>query len=813
MMQELKRVTNGYVAYISRSFRSPPLKPRLFHLLALVLLGAGAETLATDGLQVTQVGRWGPGDYYNVAVDGHYAHAVAGSTGLDVLDISNPANPRRIGGLDTPGTAFDIEVVDRYAYVADGDAGLQVIDISNPAVPMRVGGADTAGIAVGISVVGRYAYVADGGAGLQVIDVGNPTAPILVGTYATPGQAITGVAVAGNYAYAVDYASGLLVIDVSDPTQPVRLGSYRHSLGAASVAVSGAHAYVAWGSHGLIIVDIGSPAAPRLVGEYDITAGSALRVTLADGKAYLAYEDAGLHVIDVSNPADPRRAGSYDTSGTANGVAVAGIYAYVADGANGLEVIDISRFPNAPARVGGYGPPGEAIRGIASAGNYAYAAAGSSGLLVIDISDPNVPERVASVDTTNALGVVVAGDHAYVADADGGLQIIDIADPPNPVLVGNLPTYSRTFDVAVGGNYAYLAVESHGLLVVAISDPANPVLVGDIDTYGFEFSVAVEGDFAYLLSSALNVIDISGIADPTWVGSSGGLGGGYPEKVAVYGGYAYVAHGNSGVQVIGIGNPTAPTWAARLNDISGYAYDVAATANRLYLADGNSGVKVIDTAYPADPRVIAAFQTVSGASGINVSGGHVYVGDGGGRFYILEVPGPDRYYSQMQEVYIAYYGRPADPGGRQWWAEQLWEGDGNLSAIIQQFGFSAEFDESYGHLGVGELVDTVYINMFGRDPDDAGRAFYVGELESGNMTLQTVTLDILNGAQNEDATIVANKVECAEYFTAEVRSRGLSYTSDHILDARDMLRLVDESVESVDDCRVEADSLLTTMGN
>ena len=76
-----------------------------------------------------------------------------------------------------------------YAYVADGDAGLQVIDVSNPANPQRVGGYDTSGDAQGVAVSGNYAYVADGGAGLQVIDVSNPANPQRVGGYDTSGSA------------------------------------------------------------------------------------------------------------------------------------------------------------------------------------------------------------------------------------------------------------------------------------------------------------------------------------------------------------------------------------------------------------------------------------------------------------------------------------------------------------------------------------------------------------------------------------------------------------------------------------------------
>jgi len=46
-----------------------------------------------------------------------------------------------------------------------------------------------------------------------------------------------------------------------------------------------------------------------------------------------------LQVLDVSNPANPQWVGGYDTSGYADGVAVSGNYAYVADGSWGLIIL------------------------------------------------------------------------------------------------------------------------------------------------------------------------------------------------------------------------------------------------------------------------------------------------------------------------------------------------------------------------------------------------------------------------------------------------------------------------------------------
>ncbi len=104
-----------------------------------------------------------------MAVSGNYAYVADADAGLQVIDVSNPANPQRVGGYDTSGYAYGVAVSGNYAYVADCDAGLQVIDVSNPANPQRVGGYDTSGYAYGVAVSGNYAYVADGDWGLMIL--------------------------------------------------------------------------------------------------------------------------------------------------------------------------------------------------------------------------------------------------------------------------------------------------------------------------------------------------------------------------------------------------------------------------------------------------------------------------------------------------------------------------------------------------------------------------------------------------------------------------------------------------------------------
>jgi hypothetical protein len=165
-------------------------------------------------------------------------------------------------------------------------------------------------------------------------------------------------------------------------------------------------------------------------------------------------------VVNIANPAAPTEVGFYDTPGNAQDVAVAGNYAYVADGWGGLRVVDITN-PAAPFEVGFYDTPMDAV-GVAVSGNYAYVANRYSGLRVVNIANPAAPFEVGFYDTPGfAWGVAVSGNYAYVADWDGGLRVVNIMNPAAPAETGFYDTPGLARGVAVSGNYAYVADMSY----------------------------------------------------------------------------------------------------------------------------------------------------------------------------------------------------------------------------------------------------------------------------------------------------------------------------------------------------------------
>jgi CSLREA domain-containing protein len=120
----------------------------------------------------------------------------------------------------------------------------------------------------------------------------------------------------------------------------------------------------------------------------------------------------------------------------------------------------------------------------------------------------------------------------------------------------------------------------------------------------------------------------------------------------------------------------------------------------------------------------------------------------------------------VMRAYIAYYGRPADSGGLDYWAGRLTKAGGTLNEIMADFGISKEFTDRYGSLTASALVTSVYRQLFGRNPEQAGLDYWVGELTSGRKTLQNITLEVLFGATGSDAAIVSNRLTVAKSFTS-----------------------------------------------
>lgn len=142
------------------------------------------------------------------------------------------------------------------------------------------------------------------------------------------------------------------------------------------------------------------------------------------------------------------------------------------------------------------------------------------------------------------------------------------------------------------------------------------------------------------------------------------------------------------------------------------------------------------------------------------------------------------YTDVVHRMYLAFFGRPADAKGLEFWTKVYSERnapatidgmilayatDANAKALVDAFEGSAESRGLYTGNNAA-FINAVYLNAFNRNAEPEGRDFWSGALDRGQITRAQAAMWILNGAQNDDALVVAKKVQAATYFTAAMRT-------------------------------------------
>jgi hypothetical protein len=146
----------------------------------------------------------GADEPYNMARDSASTQllCVASDTWLRVYDVSNPQSPQELGDCAIALGGNRVVVSAPYAYLA-GWTGLQVVDLSDPSAPRVVGSNETFHL-WSPAVQGSYVYAIgnDGLPTFYIINVSNPTNPLIeAAAYSAYPDGPLGVAVQNQYAY------------------------------------------------------------------------------------------------------------------------------------------------------------------------------------------------------------------------------------------------------------------------------------------------------------------------------------------------------------------------------------------------------------------------------------------------------------------------------------------------------------------------------------------------------------------------------------------------------------------------------------
>lgn len=299
---------------------------------------------------------------------------------------------------DTKDAARCLQLRGEYMYVAEGRAGMRVYDvasIANKGISQKI-------LTAPFSPWGQDTHIASSNATCVALPTNQSINPLRnegelmrVTNQEQPFHPIY------SYAAISDSVEGLILVNVNtladrDPqnnflTRAITWNENNILSGARHVMLGGHFAYVS-ADAGLVIVDLDDPLKPKLAAVVPLKGARAAALQF---RYVFALDDEGVTTIDVTDPTKARQVGTARVSlADARRIYVARTYAYVAAGAEGLAIIDVER-PEVPKLLMKFTADGkltdtqDVVVGSTNASLFAYVADGKNGLKVLQLTSPD----------------------------------------------------------------------------------------------------------------------------------------------------------------------------------------------------------------------------------------------------------------------------------------------------------------------------------------------------------------------------------------------------------------------------------------
>jgi hypothetical protein len=561
---------------------------------------------------------------------------------LEIYNLDNVENPTEIGEFISHGVINDIYVVGNYAFLAAGNFGVEVVDVSDKANPVLAGYYRLDDETVAIFATDAYTtnpvvFALTKNDGIYVLDASTPSQVKLISQFYISGE---GRGLYGDKdnlrLYVAAYRAGLHVIDIGNPNQLTQMGTYNTTGLAYGVTVSDNMAYVADYNKGLVVLNVGNPAAITKVIDF-ATNGAAYDVAYdyVNQFAYVAVGSHGIVAIDVNDVVYPKY---FDFSGINNAVKVEYICnntLLVADGSGGLKVTEAKKDTlSLKSEISAEGN----ARGLFAQGDYLYVAAGFGGFQITDVFSDISPVIVGSYKTDVGYGknVLVSDTLAFFSNSTDGLSILSVASVVNPKLITKIePLTGDARNSFLYGNNLFLAAGFGGVRVYSLSDILHPIETSFVTT-GYSANDVIVRDTVAYVADYLNGLETYRVEDSLIQGNYGKTN--VPVNgvdIFLRGDSVYLAGLISGVRIVDVSDPWNPR---EVNHIRVDEYTstraVFVQDSLMFLADGSRGLHIVKLT--DELSVIGYFRTGGNAMDVAVKDGKIYVADDEDGIYILK---------------------------------------------------------------------------------------------------------------------------------------------------------------------------------
>ena len=296
---------------------------------------------------------------------GEYMYVAEGKGGFRVYDVSTIANK----GFSERITTAPFSPLGQDTRVESTNATCMALATNQPINPLR----NTAEMRdmnqeQPFHPIYNYAVVTDSVEGLILVNINTMADGEFRNNFLkraatwNEGGVLNGarhITIAGHYAY-ITTKAGLAVVDLDDPLKP-RLTATIPLTDARASAVQFRYLWVT-DAEGLKLFDVTKLASPVAVPSGTVPLANAQRVYLARTYAYVAGKQEGLVIVNITKPAAPFIYSKETFGGQLNdaedvivGSTNASLFAYVADGRNGLKVLQLTS-PDSQPNFYGFSP-------------------------------------------------------------------------------------------------------------------------------------------------------------------------------------------------------------------------------------------------------------------------------------------------------------------------------------------------------------------------------------------------------------------------------------------------------------------------
>jgi hypothetical protein len=319
-----------------------------------------------NGRQLTEAYEHGAGVANCIQLRGEYVYVAEGNKGFRVYDAASIANK----GVSQKIITAPFSPLGHNTHIKSADATCVVLATTQPVQPSRNEGdlMRKVNLEQPTHPIYRYAFVTDSAEGLIVVDIdtlhdGEPRDNFLERALTwNDGGVLTGarhLTIAGYWFYFAT-PKGIVIVNMNDPLKP----QYVRTVEMPDVRGSQQqfrYLFVTT-ARGLEVVDITHPDKAYVVADAYVPIRDAHKLHVARTYAYVAAGAEGLVIVDVTKPVKPVMYQRFDGGGAisdSRDVTVAStnasLYAYIADGRNGLHVVQLTG-PDIQPKFYGYSP-------------------------------------------------------------------------------------------------------------------------------------------------------------------------------------------------------------------------------------------------------------------------------------------------------------------------------------------------------------------------------------------------------------------------------------------------------------------------